>query len=159
MNKYRKNCKEKQKDFFLVHVEWSIISIFYRYLPTSLSPWFILHSHSLALDIQAHYQEHFKVLLGKQASQVSTPLNIPDGLSPGCLWEVYWWEAVTEIGCGHKAGGNPWNAYCYWFEKSYSTEHSRAPVPEVTITGHKIIVFATLTLDSIKMELRQFLLL
>ncbi|TRZ15041.1 hypothetical protein HGM15179_012062 [Zosterops borbonicus] len=39
----------------------------------------------LALDIRAQYLEYFKVLLGKQASQVSTPLNIPDGLSPGCL--------------------------------------------------------------------------
>ncbi|KAJ7408464.1 hypothetical protein BTVI_59464 [Pitangus sulphuratus] len=34
-------------------------------------------------SFKTHYPEYFKVLLGKQASQINIPLNIPDGLSPG----------------------------------------------------------------------------
>lgn len=63
-------------------------------------------------------------------------------LSPGNPQVVYWWEAVVEIGCDHKAGGNAWNAYCCWLEKYYSTVHNYAPAPEFAITGHKLIIFA-----------------
>lgn len=141
-----------QKYFFLNYLKERDWSCLYFTWKSSWDPKFIslnrfnLHSHSLALDIEAHYLEYFEVLLGKQASQVSIPLNIPDGLSPGYLSEAYWWEAVIRIGCDHKAGGNPWNAYCCWFEKYYSTEHICAPAPEAAITGHRIIMFATLWL-------------